>query len=72
METTNQDTPKKRGGARQNCGRKYKYGEKTEIYQVRIPVSKLKGIKKAVKFLLIGNWLEQFLAECERNESLND
>lgn len=70
MDITNDEKNIKRGGARSNCGRKFKYGEKTEVYQIRLPVSKIQGIKRAVQILLTDNWLEQFLHECDNKPSL--
>ena len=40
------------GGQRKNAGRKRKYGEKTKVVTIRVPVSKIDEIKGIIQYIL--------------------
>jgi hypothetical protein len=40
---------------RKNAGRKKKWGEKTVIVSVRVPLSKVEQVKRVVKYLIANN-----------------
>jgi hypothetical protein len=40
------------GGQRKNAGRKRKYGEKTKVLTIRVPISKLDEIKGIIQYIL--------------------
>lgn len=41
-----------KGGARPNSGRKLKYGEKTTIITIRVPISQVDKVKRKVELYL--------------------
>jgi hypothetical protein len=47
-----------RGGKRDGSGRKYLYGEQTEIVRFSVPVSKVKRFKKLVEVIL-SKWIKK-------------
>lgn len=46
------------GGARKNAGRKTKYGEKTKVITVRVPLSKIEAVKSAINYILSQTYKE--------------
>ena len=40
------------GGQRKNAGRRRKYGEKTKVVTIRVPISKVDEIKGIIQYIL--------------------